>query len=155
MGKQANAPASESQDKILAAEAANLNEAGRSQQLAPSAGGGANASSGAAAAGGTVYQQNCSSCHAANGQGMPGTFPPLTGNAVVTGDPKKVISIVGNGLNGPIDVGGTKYNGQMPAWKATLSDKDIANVITFIRTGLGPNHAGAVNEAQVKAVLKK
>jgi ubiquinol-cytochrome c reductase cytochrome b subunit len=155
MGKQAAAPPSESQDKILAAEQANLNEGGRSEQMAPSAGGGANASSGAAAAGQTVYQQNCSSCHGANGQGMPGTFPPLTDNPVVTADPKKVISIVGNGLTGPIDVKGTKYNGQMPAWKASLSDKDIANVVTFIRTGLGSNHASAVTEKDVRGVLKK
>jgi len=155
MGKQAAAPPSEPQDKILAAESANLNEAGRSEQGAPSSGGGANASSGAAAAGQTVYQQNCSSCHGANGQGMPGTFPPLAGNPMVTGDPKKVIKVVGNGLTGPIEVGGTKYNGQMPAWKASLSDKDIANVVTFVRTSLGSNHATAVTESDVKAVLKK
>jgi len=155
MGKQAAGPPSEAQDKILAAESANLNEAGRSGQAAPSEGGSGNAGSGAAAAGQSVYQQNCSSCHGASGTGMPGAFPPLAGNDVVTGDPKKVIDIIGNGLHGAITVKGQAYNGQMPAWKASLSDKDIANVTTFIRTGLGDNHATAVTEADVKKVLKK
>jgi mono/diheme cytochrome c family protein len=42
----------------------------------------------------------------------------------------------------------------MPAWKASLSNKDIAAVVTFIRSGLGNNKAGAVTEQQV-AKLKK
>jgi mono/diheme cytochrome c family protein len=53
------------------------------------------------------------------------------------------------GLHGSISVNGTTYNGQMPAWKGTLSNKDIADVITFIRTSLGNNKASPVSEAQV------
>ena len=104
------------------------------------------------AAGQTVYAQNCSSCHGADGQGNPGVFPPLAGNPFVTGDPKKVIGVLENGLQGPISVNGKTYNGQMPAWKAQLSPKDIANVITYIRGGLGGNHASAVS---VKDLPKK
>jgi mono/diheme cytochrome c family protein len=42
----------------------------------------------------------------------------------------------------------------MPPWKASLSNKDIAAVVTYIRTGLGSNHASAVTEKDV-AKLKK
>ena len=105
------------------------------------------ASSGSAA-GQKVYSTNCSSCHQANGKGQPGVFPPLAGNPVVTGDASKVIHIVKNGLNGKISVHGTTYNGQMPPWKGTLSDSDIAAVITYVRSSWG-NHASAVTTSQV------
>ncbi len=98
--------------------------------------------------GGAVYTANCSSCHQSNGKGQPNVFPPLAGNAVVTGDPKKVIHIVKNGLNGKIKVGSMTFNGQMPAWKGTLSNSDIAAVITYIRSSWG-NHAGPVSASQV------
>ncbi len=95
------------------------------------------AAGGASAAGQKVFTTNCSSCHQANGKGQPGVFPPLAGNSVVTGPPGKVISIVKNGLSGKVTVGSTTYNGQMPAWKGTLSDSDIASVITYIRSAWG------------------
>jgi mono/diheme cytochrome c family protein len=38
----------------------------------------------------------------------------------------------------------------MPAWKGTLSDNDIAAVITYIRASWG-NKASAVTAAQVMA----
>jgi mono/diheme cytochrome c family protein len=101
-----------------------------------------------AAAGEKVFTTNCSSCHQANGKGQPGVFPPLAGNPVVTGPADKVITIVKNGLSGKISVNGTTYNGQMPAWKGTLSDNDIAAVITYIRSAWG-NKAGAVTASQV------
>jgi len=103
----------------------------------------------ATAAGASVFQQNCSSCHGAQGQGATGVFPPLAGNPVVTGDPHKVIGIVTGGLHGNVQVNGQTYNGMMPAWKGTLSNKDIAAVITYIRSGLPGNHASAVKESDV------
>ncbi len=80
---------------------------------------------------------------------MPGTFPPLANNPAVTGDANKVVGIVTGGLHGSISVNGQTYNGQMPAWKGTLSNKDISDVLTYIRGSLGNNHASAVTEAQV------
>jgi mono/diheme cytochrome c family protein len=100
--------------------------------------------------GATVYSTNCSSCHQATGKGQPGVFPPLAGNAVVTGPADKVIHIVKNGLSGKISVNGATFNGQMPAWKGTLSNADIAHVISYIRDSWG-NHAPPVTEAQVAA----
>ena len=139
MAKQAAAPASPPESVVLSAQAAP----------APASGGGAAASSAASGAGAKVFSTNCSSCHGAAGQGSPGAFPPLANNPVVTGDPNKVVGIVLGGLKGSITIAGQTYNGMMPAWKGTLSNKDIADVVTYIRSALGSNHASAVTEAQV------
>jgi mono/diheme cytochrome c family protein len=100
-----------------------------------------------------VYLVNCSSCHQTNGKGMPGAFPPLAGNPVVTGDPKTVIHIVKYGLTGKIEAEGNSYNGIMPPWGSQLSPGDIAQAITYIRSSWG-NNASAVTAAQVSAVSK-
>ncbi|MDQ2663531.1 MAG: cytochrome c [Candidatus Eremiobacteraeota bacterium] len=106
-----------------------------------------------AANGAQIYANNCSSCHQATGKGVPGNFPPLAGNAVVTGDVAKVASILKYGLNGKIDVGGKTYNGMMPAWSGQLSNDQIAAVLTYVRSSWG-NHAGPVTVAQVAAAKK-
>jgi cbb3-type cytochrome c oxidase subunit III len=104
----------------------------------------------AAVAGQKIYGANCSACHGASGAGLPGEFPPLAGNPVVTGSPDKVITAVKNGLAGAMTVNGKTYSGAMPAWKGKLSNTDIADVITYIRSSWG-NKADAVTEAQVEA----
>lgn len=101
--------------------------------------------------GASVYSTNCISCHSANGQGLPGTFPPLAGNPEVTGDPVAVIRILKHGLHGAIKANGQTYNGVMPAWQGKLTDAQITAVINYIRTSWG-NKATPVTEAQVKAV---
>ena len=101
--------------------------------------------------GAKVYQQNCSSCHQPTGAGISGTFPPLAGNDTVTGDAAKVIHIVKYGLSGSLSVHGTTYNGMMPAWSQQLSNKDVASVVTYIRSAWG-NKASAVSEADVAGV---
>ncbi len=124
-----------------------------SNAASPAAGASVAANGAAASDGAKVFQTNCSSCHQANGQGVPGTFPPLAGNPVVTGDATKVIHIVKFGLNGKVDVKGTSYNGMMPAWGQQLSNGDIAAVITYVRSSWG-NSASAVTESQVAGVTK-
>ncbi len=97
------------------------------------------------ARGATVFGANCAACHQANGKGVPGAFPALDGSKVVTGPKDGQIKTV---LNGVVK------NGQptaMVAWKNTLSDTDIAAVITYTRNSWG-NHTGeAVQPAEVKA----
>ena len=115
----------------------------------PATGGPTLGAAASATAGAAVFSTNCSSCHGATGAGMPGAFPPLANNPVVTGDPNKVIGIVLDGLHGAITVNGAAYNGMMPNWKGTLSNGDVANVITYMRGSLGNNKAGPVTKAQV------
>ncbi|MGP8100710.1 MAG: c-type cytochrome [Candidatus Cybelea sp.] len=101
--------------------------------------------------GATVYLTDCSSCHQTSGQGVSGAFPPLDGNAVVTGNPVAVIAIVKNGLDGPVTENNAAYSGIMPSWKGQISDDQIAAVISYIRSSW-TNHAGGVSLAQVQSV---
>lgn len=84
---------------------------------------------------------------------MVSVFPPLAGNAVVTGSVATLVHIVKYGLEGSISVNGTSYNGQMPAWSGRLSDTDISNVLSFMRSAWG-NSAGPITAAAVSSVAK-
>jgi mono/diheme cytochrome c family protein len=93
----------------------------------------------------------CSACHQANGQGVPGAFPPLAGSEWVNGKGDIPIAIVLHGLQGPITVKGQKYNGVMAPWGTTFNDDQIAAVVTYIRSQWG-NKAPAVTKADVARV---
>jgi cytochrome c oxidase subunit 2 len=92
-----------------------------------------------------VFTANCAVCHQASGKGVPGAFPALDGSKVVTGPKDVQIKTVLNGV--------TK-NGQptaMVPWRNTLSDLDIAAVITYTRNSWS-NHTGeAIQPLEVKA----
>jgi cytochrome c oxidase subunit 2 len=83
-----------------------------------------------------VYAAHCASCHQANGQGVAGAFPPVAGHAgeLVADQGRDYLPLLLlYGLQGPIQVGGTAYNGQMPAWQQ-LSDEELAEVTNYIVT---------------------
>jgi mono/diheme cytochrome c family protein len=101
----------------------------------------------AASNGQAVFARTCQTCHQANGQGMPGTYPPQAGSPYVTGDKTKLIRIALNGLQGPITVEGKRYSNVMPPWKS-LSDADMAAVLTYVRSNFG-NSASAVTPDEV------
>jgi cytochrome c oxidase subunit 2 len=92
-----------------------------------------------------VYAANCASCHQPTGKGVAGAFPALDGSKVVTGPKDDQIKTILNGI---------VKNGQptaMVAWKSTLSDIDIAAVVTYTRNSWS-NHTGeAIQPAEVKA----
>ena len=101
--------------------------------------------------GAKVYRNQCAQCHQADGNGVLGVYPPLVASNWVTGHPQVVSRILINGLNGPIVVKGSNYNGNMPAFGSSglaLSDKDIAGVITYIRQEWG-NSASDVTAATI------
>lgn len=101
--------------------------------------------------GARVFSNNCASCHQANGQGVPGTFPPLKGDPVVTAsDPTQHIRTVLFGLQGKT-INGTSYATAMPAQANTLSNKEIAAVINHERTSWG-NKAPTVTPQQVDSI---
>ena len=92
-----------------------------------------------------IFGSTCAACHQANGKGVPGAFPALDGSKVVTGPKDAQIKTV---LNGVIKDGKPTA---MIAWKDTLSDTDIAAVITYTRNSWS-NHTGeAIQPADVKA----
>jgi len=99
--------------------------------------------SGQAIDGAALYGALCAACHQATGQGLPGVFPPLAGTPSIAGSPGRLAAIVLHGVNGSLTVGGTVYNGAMPAFGAQLSDAEIAAVLTHVRSQWG-NSAPAV-----------
>lgn len=112
------------------------------------------ASTGAAAAGPdgkSVYASYCVACHQANGAGVPGAFPPIVDSEWVAGSEKILASVVLDGLSGPISVNGVDYNGAMPGWGATLSDEEVAAVLTYVRAEWGDG-AAAVDSELVKTL---
>jgi len=111
---------------------------------------------GGAAASGTgaaLYRTSCSSCHQANGQGVEGAFPPLTGDPVVTAeDPTRHVEIVLFGMQGePIE--GVEYVTPMPGWAAQLSDEEVAAVVNHERTSWG-NDAPTVTAEEVAEIRR-
>jgi ubiquinol-cytochrome c reductase cytochrome b subunit len=127
-------------------------QVGQAAQAAPAAAPAAGGSA-APAGGAQIYATNCSGCHGATGQGAPGAFPPLAKNSTVAGDAAKVIHIVSYGLQGKVVVNGATYDGTMPPWKGQLTNGQIADVITYIRSSWG-NSASAVTEADVAKTAK-
>lgn len=101
-------------------------------------------------AGKTLYTQYCSACHKADGTGVAGTFPPLQGAEQVLGSKEDLIRIALKGLTGPIQVKGKTYDQQMPAF-AFLSDPDLAQVLSYIRSEFG-NQASAITPQEVARV---
>jgi len=96
----------------------------------------------------SIYLANCSGCHGANGQGAVNIAPPLAKNPYVTGDPKRVIHTMLTGMVGPVKERGATWNGSMPPWQGTISNAQIAEVITYMRASWG-NKAAPVSEEQV------
>ncbi len=101
-----------------------------------------------AAKGASLYTANCSACHQASGEGLPGAFPPLKGNDVVNDDDAtQHILVVLQGLHGA-RVGGVVYGAVMPPFAATLTDADVADIIDYERSSWG-NHGKVATSAQV------
>jgi len=101
-------------------------------------------------AGKKIYNQYCLVCHQADGHGVPNAFPPIVQTEYVSGDTERLIGIILNGLTGEIEVNGEVYNGVMLAHNF-LSDTEVADVITFVRSNFG-NEAPAVTAEEVAAV---
>jgi mono/diheme cytochrome c family protein len=91
----------------------------------------------AQADGAKIYAQ-CAGCHQANGQGLPGAFPPLAGHVAEilskAGGREYLIKVLLWGLQGQIEVKGMKYNGNM---YVQLKDEEIAAVLNHIATAWG------------------
>lgn len=102
-------------------------------------------------AGGILYNTYCASCHQQNGKGDNNRFPPLAGSDWVTGDKKRLLGAILNGLQGEIKVNGQTWDGLMPAHGGFLDDHAIASIATYIRQNFG-NKADAVTSMEVNKV---
>jgi len=89
-----------------------------------------------AADGRSVYQRQCAACHQAEGQGVPGAFPPLAGNPDLFRERLFPVRVILNGLSGALTVKGEKYSGVMPPFDH-LSDAEVAAAVNYVRGAWG------------------
>lgn len=84
-----------------------------------------------------VYVRNCVSCHQANGEGIPPTFPAIAGSPISTGP---VVDHLDRVINGGVG---------MPPFGEQLTPVDIAAVVTFQRNAFGNNMGDKVQPIDV------
>ena len=102
-----------------------------------------------------VFSANCQTCHQANGLGVSGQYPPLAGSEFTTGGSRRMAMIVLKDLQGPVTVKGQQFGtAVMQPWDKTLTDKQIADVMTYERTEWG-NSASPVTPEQIAAFRKE
>jgi len=95
----------------------------------------------------TVYTTHCASCHAVDGRGMPPDYPPLASNpSILMESSVNPIRMVLNGGFPPGTAGNPMPYG-MPPFAQTLSDDEVAAVVTYIRAAWG-NRGSAVSARQ-------
>jgi mono/diheme cytochrome c family protein len=98
--------------------------------------------------GARIYLDNCAACHRPDGVGYELVFPRLAGNPVVqAGNPQSLISIVLDGSQTP-RTPRTPAQFTMPRFAWRLSDKDLTDVVNFVRTSWG-NSASPASSADV------
>ncbi|HUB45771.1 MAG TPA: cytochrome c [Acetobacteraceae bacterium] len=96
------------------------------------------------ALGSTVYSAQCAECHGTDGRGMPPQYPPLAGNqSIQMQSSVNPIRMVLNGGFPPATAENAKPYG-MPPFAQTLTDDQVAAVVTYIRTSWG-NHGAPVS----------
>ncbi|MYM28665.1 c-type cytochrome [Duganella sp. CY15W] len=83
-----------------------------------------------------LFLKNCAACHQSSGKGIPGAFPALAGSKFVQGKSTDVAAVL------------LKGRGGMPDFSDSLSDRDIATVLTFVRSNWG-NKADGLTESDV------
>lgn len=118
---------------LLFSESFGPAELGDRRTLSDLSGQAVSVTTNSAADGQLLFATHCMACHQANGQGLPGVFPPLAGSEWVTGDARVLAFILIFGIHGPIEVAGQPFKGQMPAF-AHLSNAELSAVGSHIRT---------------------
>ncbi|PPL03633.1 PVC-type heme-binding CxxCH protein [Parapedobacter indicus] len=102
-----------------------------------------------------LYAQDgfCETCHQADGKGLPSSgFPPLAGSPWLDSD-DRLIKLTLKGMQGPMELLGHKYPGQVPMtpFGGLLNDEEVAAVLTYVKNSFG-NTGTPVNPEKVKAI---
>jgi len=99
----------------------------------------------------SIYADKCASCHGEKGRGKPPHYPPLAGNqSIEMSSAVNPIRMVLNGGYPPGTAGNPMPHG-MPPFAQSLSDDEVAAVVTYIRVSWG-NHGAPVSAAEANAL---
>ena len=95
-----------------------------------------------------IYELRCATCHGGQGQGVVGIYPALAGNRAVT-MPRSanLVRVVVSGGFAPTTARNPRPYG-MPPFGQTMNNRDLADVLSFMRQGWG-NRAPEVSELDV------
>lgn len=90
-----------------------------------------------------VYGAVCQACHMADAKGATGagTIPSLASNPKLAGAAYPIMVVTGG-------------KGGMPGFVGTLSNAQMAEVVTYVRTHFGNAYAKPVTEADVAKLAK-
>jgi mono/diheme cytochrome c family protein len=100
------------------------------------------------AAGARLYREHCVACHGAGGAGQPPHYPPLAGNGALNQQQAvNPIRIVLNGGFAPATAGNPRPYG-MPPFGHVLSDTEVAQLVSYVRSAWG-NNAAPVTATEV------
>jgi mono/diheme cytochrome c family protein len=99
----------------------------------------------------TIYADKCAVCHGDKGRGKPPHYPPLAGNQSI--EMPSAVNAVRMVLNGgfPPGTAGNPMPHGMPPFAQSLSDDEVAAVVTYIRVSWG-NHGAAVSVSEANAL---
>lgn len=101
-----------------------------------------------------IYLSFCARCHRPDGTGQPGKVAALAGNPLLLAqDPTSVMRIVIEGSKSPTTVSGPKPE-KMPGFHDQLTSRQIAEVVSFVRSTWG-NHAAPVSDRDVEDLRSK
>jgi mono/diheme cytochrome c family protein len=104
-----------------------------------------------AAPGAKTYATRCGFCHGPDGGGKAPWIPPLAGStASLIDHPDSQINATLNG-SARVVTAGVPDAYRMPPFREQLSDREIADVLTYVRSSWG-NHGKAVAPTEVKAM---
>jgi mono/diheme cytochrome c family protein len=95
----------------------------------------------------TVYATYCASCHATDGRGVPPDYPPLASNPSIPDAIGGERGPHGPERRVPAGTAGNPMPYGMPRFAQTLSDDEVAGVVTYIRAAWG-NRGSPVSSRQ-------
>jgi mono/diheme cytochrome c family protein len=105
------------------------------------------------AGGAALYEKHCADCHGLQGQGRANAYPALAGNpAVLRANSNNLVHLLLEGGFAPATARQPRPYG-MPPFVLQLSDREIAAVLSYIRSAWG-NRGTPLNEFDINKLRR-